>query len=91
MDMIRPANNEDRQDCPEVRMWRAALAVFLVDAMKWHQGNVVKFGRTIGDEVAYKDSLSCGYRLKWLCAMAGSDPQYVSERFRRWCARNPKN
>lgn len=80
----------ERRDSPEVRLWRQALALLVTDAMRHHEGRQAWSARPEVAEAAYHDVMNCGHRLKWLCSLAGADPDYYSERFRRWVSQHPK-
>lgn len=93
MDMIAPAIGwkAPRYELAEAKLWRAAFSAFVCDAMRYHQGLPARYGQHVESEAAYHDLMECGAHLRHLCDMVDMDAEVCSERFRRWCARNPKN
>jgi hypothetical protein len=86
---IEPDIDLERPATPEQKLWRQVLALLVADAAKYHQGLKFWHGQGADAEAAYRDLMTCSDRLKWVSAMAGSDADYVCERFRRWAARHP--
>lgn len=87
--MLEIEGSQGRQATPELRLWRQALALLVTDAMRHHEGRTAWNARPEQAEAAFDDLMNCGYRLKYLCAMAGTDADYYCERFRRWVKQHP--
>ena len=85
--MLEPVQARERS--PELKLWQQCLALMVCDAACFHQG-LKKWGADKHLERAYIDVTNKTDRLKWVCALAGSDADYVCERFKRWTARHPQ-
>lgn len=71
---------------PMSRMWRAALACLLSDAVCYWEGRPPNRDAEPTDfPEAFEDLVECGPIAHRLSSMCGLDPQYVSASFIRWC------
>lgn len=72
----------DQAGAPELRLWRSALTLLVLDARNhWHE----KKGTGRDELRAFNDLCRCGPMTRWLCSMTGDNPEAVSEAFRGWC------
>lgn len=71
---------------PERELLGAILETLLRDATAaWRQtptppGSSPKMVRE-----AFEDLVECGPQTRWLCVLAGYDPEWISAGFVRWC------
>lgn len=79
----------ERPDRSETRLWRAAFACFVADAMRHHQGLPARYGRESEAERAFRDIMATGPLLRHLCDMIDMDAEVCSQKFRRWTQRHP--
>lgn len=83
------ADAEDYSQGP-ARLWREALCLLLKDAMSYHsEGKTPSHAKPYDLEQAYDDVVRCGPMLRWCCEWLDYEPEYVSEHFKIWCAREP--
>lgn len=71
-----------RDATPELRLWGAAMALFLEDARRYQLG--VK-GPQEAQRAAWLDLRECGPVTQNFCMLLDLDPQWISEGFIRWC------
>lgn len=74
------------QHNPYERLWNAALACYLDDAMMFYR--FTKAGRKLpstrhGLEEAYNDLTGCGRILQRLCDKTGHSPEWLKELFQK--------
>lgn len=72
------------------RLWRAALGLFLADAMYHHCGRPTRQGGSQPEDLAeicqaaFDDLTRCGPMVRWLCDHVEIEAEYLSEKFNRW-------
>jgi hypothetical protein len=65
----------------ERRLWCAALALMLNDALGYWQSTA----RDTKAEQAFDDLLRCGPMVRHVCEFTGHDPEWICQGFIRWC------
>ncbi len=71
----------DAQPTPERKLWGAALALLLADARHYLESNKKKEPH---HKEAFDDLCYCGVMTKRLCRYLDIEPDWLSERFRRY-------
>lgn len=79
----------ERTNSPELKLWRAAFACYVADAMRFHQGLPARYGQESEAERAFRDILATGPHLRHLCDMVDMDAAVCTQKFKRWTQRHP--
>lgn len=90
-DVALAVEQAGRVASPERRLWGAALALMIDDAIRHHRRKADHDNAHRERVAAYNDLLSCGPQTQYLAAMAGYDAVWLSEQFGRLVERGTVN
>lgn len=76
----------ERDPHAHIRLWTAALGLLLDDAAKyWLEKPLRLSGQLEEGQQAFDDVVSCGPMLRRCCQWLEWEPEWITERFLRWC------
>lgn len=90
-DVALAVEQTGRMASPARRLWGAALALMIDDAIRHHRRKADHDHAHRKRATAYNDLLSCRPPTQYLATMAGYDAVWLSEKFRRLVERGTVN
>lgn len=86
---------ESPLDHPEIEppsaLWMAVLTQLVKDGRAAWIRKRAFAGEVEEMQAALADLVGCGPMTRWCCAHTDFDPEWISQEFRAWCSRTPRD